>query len=476
MLKEETTTVLDQRDLPLSLAIQEQNSNNPDDHANVAAIINSVNTTWLAEAPYQTMQTFLEEYPNSAGTLFIRLLQTQLHGHPEWEPHRQSFCERTLPLCIGGYHNSNDKIPSSATTTASSNKNNINTKSRTSLDRIFNYYSNRERDTYLPLLPQTANTSVYRIRNFRDTEHGIVNLGTNKACLPLMLAGASIDVDKGMVVELGPFAGFSSKCAAYGILAALQNTTFPDNASYSSSRLLSFDTFEGEVNYNSLNRKGPWIRELYPAFSSDNSSFVQLWADTVQDVYPQAKAIPGYINVEVVNDDTIQKLAGSSGLSPEILIVDTVKTSKLLHEHLGGLTIHAGTVLFLMDFQRSTDLVQQIYGCFRPNYLLPVYISWNNEHVAFVVTKSFTVNDPGIFECYQKLAKVDFQTTAYHTHVMKARLKQDLVFLSGLTTDAEIHERFREKLRDKTSHAMNKALDSQDEWTWRVLAGLGDRS
>ncbi|KAG7342476.1 hypothetical protein IV203_007569 [Nitzschia inconspicua] len=215
---------------------------------------------------------------------------------------------------------------------------------------------------------------------------------------------------------------------------------------------------------------------MYPGFGKQNSSFVQLWRDTVQHVYPQAKSVVGYINTTTVNDDVIQNLSGSSKLIPQLLIVDTVKTSKLLHEHLGGLKIHAGTVLFLMDFQRSKDLVQQIYGCFRPKYLLPVYISWNNEHVAFVVTRTLSVNEPDIFQCYQELAKVNFHTTTFHIHLMKTRMEQDLMFLSGLTTNAAIHERFREGLRDKTLQAMNKALNEQDEWTWRVLSGLGDRS
>jgi hypothetical protein len=455
----------DQTVLPPAIKIQERRSSNirsndPDDPTNVASILNSFNTTFLAEAPYQTMTTFLQKYPDSTGARFIHFLQAELYGRPEWEPHRQSFCERTLPLCIGGYHNSNTKNSLSSSNRFS-----------TSLERIFSYFNDRENDTFLPLLlPPTDSTTVHRVRHFRDTEHVIVNLGTNKACLPLMLAAASIDFEKGMVVELGPFAGFSSKCAAYGILAARQNATHQKEDT--TPRLVSFDTFEGKVNYDALARKVPWVKEMYPGFTKEHSNFVQLWKDTVQDVYPQAKAISGHINDTIIKDE-ISKL---SQLKPEVFIVDTVKTSKLLHEHLGGLTIRAGTILFLMDFQRSKDLVQQVYGCIRPQYLLPVYISWNNEHMAFVVTQTFTVNDPDIFQCYQKLAKVDFRTTPYHTHVMKARLKQDLVFLSGLTTDAETHEQFREGLRDKTMQAMNKALDEQDEWTWRVLSGLGDRS
>ncbi|KAG7342475.1 hypothetical protein IV203_007568 [Nitzschia inconspicua] len=163
------------------------------------------------------MKSFLQEYPNSTGARFIHLLKAELHARPEWEPHRQSFCGRILSLCIGGYHNANAKMP------ASSSSSSVSSRFSTSLDRLFNFYNGRDYDTYLPLLPQTDSTTVHGVRHFRDTEHAIANLGTSKACLPLMLAAASIDPEVGTVVELGPFAGFSSNCAAYGILAAMQN-------------------------------------------------------------------------------------------------------------------------------------------------------------------------------------------------------------------------------------------------------------
>jgi hypothetical protein len=285
-----------------------------------------------------------------------------------------------------------------------------------------------------------------------------------------MLAAASIDHDTDMVLELGPFTGFSSKCAAYGILAAKNFGTSSDDL----PRLLSFDTFNGEVNYRTISKHAPWAKEVNPNYRNGNASFVGLWQRTVQFVYPQAQAMPGYINATLLNDVLLQKLFDP--LSPQVLIADTVKTAKLLHEQLGGLTLNAGMVLFLMDFQRSKEVVQQVYGCFRQDYLLPVYISWNNEHMAFVITKTFKVNDPEIFQCYELLSKTDFEKNPYHKKVMEARVKQDLVFLSGLTIDSDVHERFREGLWDKTMQAMVKIMDDQDEWTWRVLAGIGDRS
>jgi hypothetical protein len=462
-------------DQSLPRRVPPRKTRSSEEHAHHAFLLQTSNTTLLAQAPYREMQFFLRKHSNSTGSRFIQHLQEQLYGRPEWEPHRQNFCERTLPLCIGGYHNSISKI-SSGPFKASSHR------FSTSLDRVFNYYNNREDETFLPLLPHSNFTTVYHVRHFRDTNHAIINLGTNKVCLPLLLAAASIDPDHGMVVELGPFAGFSSKCAAYGVLAAMQsNDSNVPNDPSTTSRLVSFDTFQGEVNFGAIVRKSSWVKEVYPSFTKQNSNFVKLWEDTVQDVYPQAKAIVGHINTLVVTDEKIkQQVSELSTVTPQVFIIDTVKTSKLLHEHLGGLTLHVGTVVFLMDFQRTKDLIQQIYGCFRQNYLLPVYISWNNEHVAFVVKKSFTVNDQEIFQCYQRLAATNFHTTTttppHPIHMMQTRVKQDLMFLSGLTTNADIHERFRVNLRDQTLTKWNRAIEEQDEWTWRILLGLGDRS
>jgi hypothetical protein len=478
-----------------------------DDTTHIEFLLNTFNTTLLAQGPYQEMQSFLQEHPNTAGSRFIHLLQSELFGRPEWEPHRQTYCERTLPLCIGGYHNANVKMSTSNTSSSSSIP-----RFSTTLDRVYNYYNHREHETYLPLLPPSDFTSVYRVRHFRRTNHTIINLGTNKVCLPLFLAAASIDPYHGIVVELGPFTGFSSKCAAYGVQAAAlqhnnnnQKTNHDDNntnhnnnsdsshnkiSATTTSRLVSFDTFEGTVNLDAIIRrqKGTWVKDVYPNLTQQNSNFVKLWQDTVQDVYPPATAIAGYINTSVVTDERIQQISAflsSSSSSTtttttvtttQVLLVDTVKTSKLLHEHLGGITLHVGTILFLMDFQRTKDLIQQVYGCFRQHYLLPIYISWNNEHTAFVVTRTFTMKDHEIFQCYQTLATVNFQTTPYHIHHMKAQVKQDLMFLSGLTTQANIHERYRVNLRDKTLPVLNRAIEEQDEWTWRILSGLANRS
>jgi hypothetical protein len=428
--------------------------------AAVNFMLRTDNTTLLALEPYQSMQSFLQQYPDTAGSRFIRLIQKELHGRPEWEPQRQLFCERVLPLCIGGYHNTNGRstVPPSA-----------------SMEQTYKYYSTQEHNFHVPLLPKIDATSVYRVRRFRQTDHILHNLGSTKACLPLLLAGASIDTS-GVVVELGPFAGFSSKCAAYGVLMAMNLTSSTsldkNNDASSTTRLVSYDVFAGDVNYLSIAKYAPWVKEVYPNFTEEDSTFVKLWEDTVQDIYPGARAEQQYIDSNVLNDDTLQQRFGTN-LSPQVLIVDTVKTSKLLHHQLGGLSLQVGTVIFLMDFQRSKDLVQQIYGCFRSNFLLPIYISWNSEHMAFVVTRTFNVNDPEVFKCYRRHAAIDFSKPSYDQKVMEARMKQDLTFLSGLTTDPKIHEQYQDGLRDKMWQTMKQILDHQDVWTWKVLQGLG---
>jgi hypothetical protein len=126
------------------------------------------------------MQSFLRDNPNTTGSRFIQLLQTQLFGNPEWEPHRQTFCGRTLPLCIGGYHNSNAKLSSHASNTSAP-------RFSTSLDRIFNYYNNQEPQYYCPR-PTPPVSTMSAASN---------NMGTNKVCQTLFLAAACIDPEYG---------------------------------------------------------------------------------------------------------------------------------------------------------------------------------------------------------------------------------------------------------------------------------------
>ena len=127
--------------------------------------------------------------------------------------------------------------------------------------------------------------SVYEIYRFRDTNNRIANLGSYPACLPLILAGASVP-PSGVIIELGPFAGFSSKCVALGL-----KTTGPirDNA------LLVYDTYRGKKNQRSMTSLKKWIGTEYPNFTEANSNFLQLWKDTVHYVYPKAEPRKGFI-------------------------------------------------------------------------------------------------------------------------------------------------------------------------------------
>jgi hypothetical protein len=101
-------------------------------------------------------------------------------------------------------------------------------------------------------------------------------------------------------------------------------------------------------------------------------------------VYDQALQVAG-------NDLRVSSNRQSLSLSLSLLVIDSAKTAKAWNQQLTAVlgtqdTLQPGTILFLMDFQYVSQQVKQVYGCLRP-YLLPVYISWNKEHWAFVVTQ-----------------------------------------------------------------------------------------
>ena len=70
-------------------------------------------------------------------------------------------------------------------------------------------------------------------------------------CLPFHLAGASVP-QSGAIVELGPLAGFSSKCLATGI-----KSTGPGRK----NSMIVYDSHNGVMNYNTLS-KFEWNSEI----------------------------------------------------------------------------------------------------------------------------------------------------------------------------------------------------------------------
>jgi len=93
--------------------------------------------------------------------------------------------------------------------------------------------------------------SVYSMLRYRDTDKKIASLATQAACLPLFLAGSSVSSDQ-IVVELGPFAGLSSKCIVSGMLLS--------SGGIRKHAYLAYDTFEGRDNYRSIVKRARWVK------------------------------------------------------------------------------------------------------------------------------------------------------------------------------------------------------------------------
>jgi hypothetical protein len=224
------------------------------------------------------------------------------------------------------------------------------------------------------------------------------------------------------------------------------------------SAFIAHVSYEGRRNFNAIS-KSRWIGATYPNFTESNTDFVDVWRDTVQYVYPTAQAKKGWITKDTLNNGTL------SGLDLQVVSIDSAKGAASLHAQLAGLTLPAGAILFLMDFEFVHEQIKQTYACLR-DYLLPVYVSWNMEHWAWVVTKSFNINDPVIFTCYKKVAE-DVPTAV---SAMKRRLGDDLMYLSGLTDDVSVHEHYA-PLRDRLNKTMHTQLDHKPG-SWNIMARL----
>jgi len=262
-------------------------------------------------------------------------------------------------------------------------------------------------------------------------------LGTHTVCLPLLLATSTV-TESGMVVELGPFAGLTSKCAAMGLRKASEPR---ENA------LVSYDTYEDTANFKAISSKSPWVKESYPDFTADNTDFFQIWKDTVQFEYPSAVGRKGYASKTTLNDEII----GDKNI--EVLMIDSAKSGPALHEQAGGITIHAGSILFLMDVEKLRAQLLQVYGCLRSGFIVPVYASLGQEHWAWVVTKSFNVNQPWMKQCYANIAK-DVPTAEA---VLAKQSKADIEFVaSGLTGDEK-------RANEQFEYWINRVYESYED-------------
>ncbi len=322
---------------------------------------------------------------NTPGAKFVKLLREYLHGDPNWEMERLSACHKAKNVikCFAGLKNYNEDTP---------------------LNQI-----------KMPFNEDVENpTTAYEMNKFQDTDNNIASLGTHPTCLPFMLAGSTVS-KTGTIIELGPFAGFSSKCLAAGI----KTTGAPRENS-----MFVYDSYNDMMNYRAISKSCPWVKNAYPDFTEDNTDFLQLWKDTVQFVYPKAEPKQMYASSKTLNDEVL----GTNNL--EVFVIDTAKHAIDLHNHMGNLTIPAGSVFFTNDFQFANDNILQFYSCFR-NHMIPVFSSFI-EQWAWVVTKSFKVNQPWVKKCYAQMAENEKEAR----EIMIKQATEDITFLtSGLTDD-----------------------------------------
>lgn len=345
--------------------------------------------------PLEQLELFLEENKDTPGARFVGLLREHLHVRDGAEAERIVACKRNanLPLCYGGW------------------KNYVKAGGNKAAD---------PKKTRLVLYEDDEEESAYTIDRYKNSKHNIPSLGTSTACLPLMLAGYSASQDtSNLVLELGPFAGLSSKCIAMGMRKNNHNH----------SPFYIYDTFEGTPNYKAITNRAGWLRKEHPEFNKEHPNFQFLWEEAVKPVYPEAKPVAGWIDKNSLNP---QKLGGNNH-QVSLISIDSAKDGKQLMDQTAGLeSFKKGTIIFLMDYEYVTETVKQTYGCLREHHILPVYASWQMEHWAFVVTEDFSLQDAWLGKCFASIA-ADLDNSISR---MEAFLDADLAYLEGLSETA----------------------------------------
>jgi hypothetical protein len=428
----------------------------------------------IANHPELELEEFLLNYYNTPGASFIESLQEELyHNQMEDELRRYQACHQNnqqpqllsnSPLCFAGvkqYQTAKETLPEKA---KAFGINPVVLMTKTPLmeqhtPTVFdatNVYQLRRYGNY-----QNYTRDNHYLDNTVMADQFIPNLGTPMACLPLMLAGASVAQhhtrrNLQLVVEMGPYFGLSSKCIATGLQQyadggfeqLIQTSLLRKYAPY--PIYLAYDTFEGMDNLKSLEHRSAtqWILDTFfststlindtTTASTPNTNFQFLWERAVWPAYPNSRAIAGRMDGTMLYTAYEQALFASKSSSGQmytlsLLVIDSAKTAKAWNQQLmavlgseGARILQPGTILFLMDFEFVSQQVKQVYGCLRP-YLLPVYISWNKEHWAFVVTQEVSLTDQKL--CYVSIAKNN-DSIARALQRMEAQLEADLLFVS----------------------------------------------
>ncbi len=354
----------------------------------------------------QELDDFLNENPDTPAALLVPLLRQYLHTSPAAELERVRACSRhrNEKMCFAGhdYYTKNSEAP--------------------------------EEEIPVVLWEDDPHMNMYNFTRYPNgKKHG--NLGTNVACIPLILAGFAATHDpNNVVVELGPFLGYSTKCIATGMRKnGVKNNT-----------LYVYDTFSGTMNFNAIKKLNPWLKDEHPEFNQENDNFHFLWEYGVKSTYPTLVSRQGFIGHDTLNPGTL-------GNRPVALIsIDSAKSNNHLQMQIAGIgPLKKGSILMMMDFEFVRQHIILFYACLREHFVMPGYVSWNMEHWMWIVTEDVDLAEQKHYQCYEEYnSKRDRRS-----HFINLA-QEDLRMLSGLTDNVTVIDAFapaRNPLMEKIS-------------------------
>lgn len=388
-----------------------------------------------ADSGSESFRGWLKQNPNTPGARFVEKAEKFLHPFPNAEGQRIEACHsKNFALCYAGhaaYNQALEEAPPEKKT-----------------NQIFI-------EKTAMLKPFHPNYNVWRMRRFSpfQTSGGklrlIHNLGTDAACLPLMLAGASVG-DFGVVVELGTYLGLSSKCIGMGF-----NTTKREDSYF------AFDLFgNDEFNYNTITKNMPWTKETNPDFNNKEASYLWLWEHAAKtEAYPTAQTFPGFINATTMYPKIWKKKPIA------LMSVDSAKTWSAFRDQTAGVQrpymLKKGALLILMDFHTVDTQIKLMYtGCLR-QYLQPVYTSWcRGEQWIFVALQTFSLGMIGA--CMQDYLEDQTEPSAEQFQEMLRLAEADLEFMDGLF--GPISTSLEEQRKCLMDHLHKELFDSKSHW------------
>lgn len=427
--------------------------NHPDPHGPLQVVesttrSSSTTTTKQKSSVVHPFRQWLRDNAHTPGAKFVSLLHQHIHYRYGAEGERLQGChDKNYPLCFAGHQSYQQALQKAPT------------DKRDSLVYL-------ERTTHLPLLPEEENLSVWQIRRYGKTLNKklrmIHNLGTEPSCLALLLAGAS--VQNGVMVELGTYAGLSSRCLAFGLNASVAAATAhhqkPEPESYH-----AFDVFgHDQSNFDKISRNMPWIYQIQPDFGV-NSSYQWMWRMAIHDVYPTAVAHEGFINATTLYPRLWHKRP------IDVLSVDSAKSWSAFRDQTAGIQrpymLKKGALLILMDFVTIDTQIKLLYtGCLR-QYLQPVYSAYcRGEQWIFVATQSFSLGMVGAcMEDYLGDDDTKAEPEGYQYHEMLEQAKADVDFMDGLFFQRN-HDNMKEERKCLLDKLRKELYESKAHWKY----------